>query len=915
MNENFSSIFSGDNLALLEENFKKYKEDPDSLGSNWSSLFRYLENGASQRLLASNDTVSAKKYDSPLKAMGVQNVLNTYRHLGHLTASIDPLGTKPKNRTAIDAKLASISSEESEMEFEVLDAAFHIRKLSDIVQLFEKIYCTNIGYEYFYLVDDEERYWIQREVESYEYNRKLPKDTQLRLFDQLARSDYFEKFLAKKYKGKKRFSLEGGETFIALLDTIVEEAGKNGIENLVLGMAHRGRLNVLVNTLQKPASLIFAEFEENFDPQNPDYADVKYHLGYSNYIKTISGKEVKLSLAFNPSHLEAVNPVVLGSVRARQTLYKDFKREKVMGILVHGDAAFPGQGVVAESLNLINLENFTTGGSLHVVLNNQIGFTTLPGESRSTLYATDLAKGFQIPIFHVNGDDPESVYRVVRLSMKYRKKFKKDVIIDLVCYRRLGHNETDEPAFTQPKMYELIRNHKSVLSLYEEQLLNEKEILEEEIEGIKKHAKEYLENSFQKAREENIRMKADTLNERWASYGGEKSAEPDTYLLKKQLKKIAAALFTVPEFFNLHSKLGKLVKHRKEMFEGKARIDWGFAESLALGSILESGHSIRFVGQDSIRGTFSHRHAAFVDTETNEKWFPLNHISDKQGYLEIVNSPLSEFSVLGFEYGYSLADPASLVIWEAQFGDFVNAAQVIIDQFLSSSEKKWLRMSGLVLLLPHGYEGQGPEHSSAHLERFLHMSAEDNIQVCYPTSPAQFFHLLRRQILRQFRKPLIIMTPKRLLRLPEASSTLDDVTHGKFQHVILDKIKEKSKIKTLLLMTGKVYYEILEAKQKRNIDHIAIARLEQLYPFPEENIREIINFFPNLLEIRWVQEEPENMGAWLFLEDRLETCLVKKLQMLCIARPTSASPATGLAKIHAKEQLELIDRALDRPGT
>ena len=647
MNENFLSILSGDNLTLLEENFKKYKENPNSLGKNWSSLFRYLENGASQELLASDDAIIEKKYDSPLKAMGVQNILNTYRHLGHLTASIDPLDAKPKNRAAINAKLASISREEFDMEFETLEAAFNIRKLGEIIQLFEKIYCKNIGYEYYYLVDDEERYWIQNEVESYEYNKTLPKSAQLRLFDQLARADYFEKFLAKKYQGKKRFSLEGGETFITLLDTIVEEAGKNGIENLVLGMAHRGRLNVLVNTLQKPASLIFAEFEENFDPQNPDYADVKYHLGYSNYIKTSSGKEVKLSLAFNPSHLEAVNPVILGSVRARQNLYKDTKREKVMGILVHGDAAFPGQGVVAESLNLINLENFTTGGSLHVVLNNQIGFTTLPEESRSTLYATDLAKGFQIPIFHVNGDDPESVYRAVKLSMKYRKKFKKDVIIDLVCYRRLGHNETDEPAFTQPKMYGLIKNQKSVLSLYEEQLLNEKEIFEEELEGIKKNAKAYLEDSFQKVREENIRMQADTLNERWASYGGEKSSDPDTHLLKKQLEKITAALVSIPKFFKLHPKLERLIKHRRKMFEGESRIDWGFAESLALGSILESGHDIRFVGQDSIRGTFSHRHAAFVDTETNRKWFPLNHISDKQGYLEIVNSPLSEIFCSG----------------------------------------------------------------------------------------------------------------------------------------------------------------------------------------------------------------------------------------------------------------------------
>ena len=910
MNQSIFSILNGNNLALLEENFRRYKEDPNSLGDGWSSLFHSLENGAFQESSLFDRKILNQQQISPLKSMGVQNVLNTYRHLGHLAASLDPLGLKPINRTAIESKLASISEQELEIEFDILDPAFKVQKLNSIINLFEKFYCSTIGYEHYYLINDEERYWIQNEIESYEYNQKLLKNVRLRLFDQLAHANYFEKFLAKKYQGKKRFSLEGGETFIPLLDTIVEEAGNYGIENLVLGMAHRGRLNVLVNTLQKPASLIFAEFEENFDPTDPDYADVKYHLGYSNYVKTSSGKQVKLSLTFNPSHLEAVNPVVLGSVRARQTLTNDTKREKIMGILVHGDAAFPGQGVVAESLNLINLENFTTGGALHIMVNNQIGFTTLPDESRSTLYATDLAKGFQIPIFHVNGDDTEAVHRVVKLAMKYRKKFKKDVIIDLVCYRRLGHNETDEPAFTQPIMYDTIKKQKPTVVLYEERLLQEEDISKDEIEKIKKEVNTNLENSFRKVRDENVRMKADTLTERWAFYSKEEVAEPDTHLLEKQLKKITTALITVPESFHLHPKLQKLINNRKTIAEGNERIDWGFAESLALGSILESRHNIRFVGQDSIRGTFSHRHAAFVDTQTNERWFPLNHISEKQGYLEIVNSPLSEFSVLGFEYGYSLADPDSLVIWEAQFGDFVNEAQVIIDQFLSSSEKKWLRMSGLVLLLPHGYEGQGPEHSSARLERFLDMSAEDNIQICYPTSPAQFFHLLRRQILRKFRKPLIVMTPKSLLRLPEASSTLEELTQGRFQHIILDEVKDKSKIKTLLLMSGKVYYEILKEKENRNIDHIAIARLEQLYPFPEKKVQEIVALFPALNEFRWFQEEPENMGAFLFLEGRLEDCLGGRFRLSHVTRPTSASPAAGLAKIHANEQADLIDRAL-----
>ena len=905
MKQAIYSVLSGDNLSVLEELYEKYKHNANSLHEDWITFFEELHNGQ-----VSLPYPDKRQRPTTLKAMGVENLLNTYRAHGHLASHLDPLEIQKPNREIIDKTLNSVQRKDMSTEFPILEAQYKAAKLKDIIDWFEKIYCGTIGYEHHYIVDEKERFWLQAQIESFEHNQTLPKKNKLELFDDLVHADFFERFLAKKYIGKKRFSLEGGESFIPLLSSVIDEGVNNGLECIVIGMAHRGRLNVLVNALKKPASQIFAEFEENYDPQTLDYADVKYHLGYSNYVKARSGKEIKLSLTFNPSHLEAVNPVVMGSVRARQTMAGDHTRDKFMALLVHGDAAFPGQGVVAESLNLVNLESFTTGGVLHIVLNNQIGFTTLPQESRSTLYATDLAKGFQIPIFHVNGNDPEAVFRVVQLAMGYRKKFKKDVIIDLVCYRKLGHNENDEPAFTQPFMYEKIKKKKLVVQIYEEKISQETDISTHEIEQIKMKATKTLEDSFKQAKEGHTHMIAETLRDRWSSYSREDTKEPDTHLLKKQLDIITNALFTIPNAFNIHPKLIKLIENRKKMYEGKIKVDWGFAESLALGSILESKHKIRFVGQDSIRGTFSHRHAAFVDMKTEERWFPLNHISKNQGRLEIVNSPLSEFSVLGFEYGYSLADPDAMVIWEAQFGDFANGAQVIIDQFLSSSEVKWLRMSGLTMLLPHGYEGQGPEHSSARLERFLHMCAEQNFQVCYPTTPAQIFHLLRRQILRKTKKPLIAMSPKSLLRLPEASSSMSEITNGKFEKIIAELNESPEKVTRLVLMSGKIYYEILKVFQNKKINNILLVRLEQLYPFPDDKIQKLLKAHLNLRECYWLQEEPANMGAWLFLENQLKELVQDNIKVKCISRPTSASPAAGLAKIHGREQQEIIERAL-----
>ena len=903
------SALDSNNLSLLESLFKVYQNDPNSLSQGWLDFFAGIENSNSSSF--SSPLPDQKKRTSDLKDMGVQNLFNTYRAHGHLAASLDPLKLKKPVRYMLEEKLRSIGEKDMNMEFDVMDPRFQVRKLKDIIPWLEKIYCNTIGYEHHYLVDEEERLWLHKEIESYRHNEPLTREIKLKLYKDLVQADFFEKFLAKKYIGKKRFSLEGGESFIPLLSSVVDEGALCGLECIVLGMAHRGRLNVLVNTLKKPASQVFAEFEENYDPKTLDYADVKYHLGYSNHVKSRSGKKIKLSLTFNPSHLEAVNPVVMGSVRARQAMANDRNREKFMGLLIHGDAAFTGQGVVAESLNLVNLKSFTTGGIFHVVFNNQIGFTTLPSECRSTLYATDLAKGFQIPIFHVNGDDPEAVFRVVRLATHYRKKFKKDVIIDLICYRRLGHNETDEPAFTQPSMYAAIKQHSSVAKIYEEKISQDPDITDNDIEKIKANVTKTLEASFKQVKEGQTHMIAETLRDRWSSYSREENGEPDTHLLRKQLKKVANALLSIPESFHIHPKLFKLIENRKKMYQGEIPIDWGFAESLAMGSILESGHRIRFVGQDSIRGTFSHRHSAFVDTKTEERWFPLDHISKNQGQLEIVNSPLSEFSVLGFEYGYSLADPDALVVWEAQFGDFANGAQVIIDQFLSSSEVKWLRMSGLTMLLPHGYEGQGPEHSSARLERFLHMCAEQNIQVCYPTTPAQIFHLLRRQTLRKAKKPLIAMSPKSLLRLPEASSTMHDITHGRFQQLIADNSGTPDEVTRLILMSGKIYYEISSKLKEKKWKHVALGRIEQLYPFPDDKVRKLANSYPNLQECYWLQEEPANMGAWLFLEDQLKDVVKGKVRVRCISRPTSASSAAGLSKIHSREQQDILARALE----
>ncbi|NCN08435.1 MAG: 2-oxoglutarate dehydrogenase E1 component [Leptospira sp.] len=914
---------SGENAVVLEELYENFKSDPNSVTQDWKDFFRELESGngsissnngngnANGGLSVEYDSTEHKA-DSSLADFGIINILNAYRRQGHLAANLDPLGINKPNREFIDLKIKALKQSDLDKEVDSGVPNLGRAKVSKIIDWFEQTYCGSIGCEHYYLVDDAEREWLQEKMEPLANSEPIDKGTALRLFEKLFQADYFENFLAKKYVGKKRFSLEGGESTITLLDTVIEEAGKHNMDGLVLGMAHRGRLNVLVNIIRKPAGLIFAEFEEKFNPSTLDYGDVKYHLGYSNKIMTRAGKEVHISLAFNPSHLEAVDPVIAGSVRARQSLSEDTDRSKWMPIAIHGDAAFAGQGVVAETLNLMNLDGYTIGGTFHIVINNQIGFTTLPNESRSTLYATDLAKGFQIPIFHVNGDDPEAVYRVVKLCMEYRQKYKKDVIIDLICYRRLGHNETDEPAFTQPQMYDIIRKHPKTVDLYEKRLLVRGDISQEELDFIKNGSKDGLEDSFNKAKEQETAMQVDTMQGIWSKYTKEPlDSDTATKLLNKQLQGISKAIITYPKDFVPHKGVQRVIDTRSKMASGELPMDWGFAEALSFGSILENGFSIRLAGQDAQRGTFSHRHAVIADTVTGGKYTPLNHISNKQAKIDVINSSLSEFSCLGFEYGFSLADPNSLVIWEAQFGDFANNAQVMFDQFLTSSEFKWHRLSGLVVLLPHGYEGQGPEHSSARLERFLQLCAGDNIQVANCTTAAQYFHILRRQILRSFRKPLIIMSPKSMLRLPDASSNISEITAGAFKKIIYDvETVKPEKIQKLVFCSGKVYYDLKKGLDESKKDSIAIIRLEQLYPFPEKEIKEALSIYSKAKSFVWSQEEPRNQGSWHFLQDRLEALLPNNSRLGYAGRKESASPAAGHLKVHNKEQADLVKEAI-----
>jgi 2-oxoglutarate dehydrogenase E1 component len=914
-------VLQGDQKEYLEQLYEKYLKSPESIPTDWQILFDSLET-ENKSYTAQKKVVSSEIQPEDLPAdwikedlnLKVHKLIQDYRRHGHFNANIDPLGMHKKDLRAF-FDISKYGIKESDLKKKVTVSIAnkdYVDTVENIIKKMEQIYCSTTGIEFFYIRDDEKRNWIINHVESEEFYQPLSKEILKTLYHKLYSAEYFEKFLAIKYPGKKRFSLEGGESLIPAITTLIEEAGKYDVKQIVIGMAHRGRLNVLANIMGKDPAQIFAEFNENVS-EEISMGDVKYHLGFSSDYKTLNNKLIHLSLAFNPSHLEVINPVVMGSVRARQTKNNDEERNKHFALLIHGDAAIAGQGINYEMINMALLKGYTIGGSIHIVVNNQIGFTTEPQDARSTPYATDIAKLLQTPIFHVNGDDPIAVYRCIKLAVKFRQTFHTDVFIDLICYRKWGHNETDEPNFTQPLMYKKIKEHPGTFTLFDRSPVTSI-LTNEEKEKIKQEVHQYFDNAYKRLQSEDIKIYIQTLTDQWKGLKKiDFENEPDTSVDLKTLQKITEKITKVPDGFNLNPKLKRLFEERYDMIfkPEKKKIDWAMGELLAYGSLLLEGIPVRISGQDCKRGTFSHRHAAVYDSETGEEYIPLQHLEPTQGKFEIYNSLLSEEAVLGFEFGYSLADPKTLVIWEAQFGDFANGAQVIIDQFISSSEAKWQRMSGITLFLPHGYEGQGPEHSSARLERYLQLCSQHNIQVVYPTLPSQIFHLLRRQIKRNYRKPLIVMTPKSLLRHVEAVSEIKDFTEGKFLEVIdeIDREILPQKVKKLIFCSGKIYYELRESRKNKQKNHIAIVRLEQLYPFPLGKVKEIISKYPNVDEYYWVQEEPRNQGAWIYMENHLGHLCPKKLNY--IGRPASPSPATGYFKVHLKEQEVIIKEAIE----
>jgi 2-oxoglutarate dehydrogenase E1 component len=867
----------------------------------------------------------------------VLQMINAYRVRGHLLADIDPLEYTVRRHPELDPAFYGFTIWDLDREFVCGGLCGRTTaKLRDILDTLRETYCGKIGPEYMHISETVQKKWLQDRIEPTRNHESLDGATKRRILMKLNDAEAFEKFLHTKYVGHKRFSLEGAESVIPMLDYLFNAATDAGVVESVIGMAHRGRLNVLANILGKSYEKIFHEFEGDIDPNTTQGSgDVKYHLGADGLHQTPDGRSLKLTLASNPSHLEAVDPIVEGMVRAKQRLVGDTSRSQVIPLLIHGDAAFAGQGVVAETLNLSQLKGYRTGGTIHLVINNQIGFTTGPESARSTVYATDVAKAVQAPIFHVNGDDPEACIRAMRLAWEFRQQFHKDVVIDMLCYRRYGHNEGDEPSLTQPKMYRSIREHRSVRKIYTEQLLRKGDLDPKEAEQWLDAFQAKLQEAFDRTRDQK-EPPSQEGRALWTDEevtGFQKEPSPDTAVPRDRLATVGRVLSSVPENFTPHPKLKPILAKRQAMAEGREPMDWAFAELMAFGTVMLDGFRVRLSGQDSSRGTFSQRHALLFDYVTGRGYVPLNVLANdtaparpadpvvvKNALSDDINEPdadvsfsaydslLSEYGVLGFEYGYSVADPAALVMWEAQFGDFVNGAQIVVDQFVSSAEEKWGQHSGLAMLLPHGYEGQGPEHSSARLERFLTLCAEGNIQVIYPTTPAQYFHALRRQMKNDPRKPLILMTPKSLLRHPQAVSKLDELATGRFEPVLLDGVGSTSAGR-VVITSGKVYYDLKAAREQRNAN-VPIIRLEQFYPFPQPMLAEALRAYTNAKDILWVQEEPRNMGAWPFLHERLGALLGSNQTLRYVGRPISASPATGSHHRHEGQQKALVDAAL-----
>ena len=951
------SFLFGANARFIADLYARYAQDPGSVDPSWQGFFRELgedaravmedlkgaswgpKNGA---LFPVDEIIEEKPETAAAVAEGVAAdgeitpeavraatidsiralmLIRAYRVRGHLEADLDPLGLKPIEP---HPELDPLSYGFTEADFDrpifinyVL--GLETATLRQIVQAVRQTYCGKIGVEFMHIQDPAQKAWIQERIESIHNQTQFTENGKRAILERLTAAETFERFLAQKHPGTKRFGLDGGESAVPALEQILKRGGQLGLEEVVLGMPHRGRLNVLANFMGKSYTAIFHEFQGG--AAHPEdiggSGDVKYHLGTSSD-REFDGNVVHLSLTANPSHLEAVDPVVVGKVRAKQVQRGDTARTKVMSLLMHGDAAFAGQGLVAETLDLSELKGYRIGGTIHFIVNNQIGFTTNPIHSRSGPYCSEVAKMIQAPIFHVNGDDPEAVVHVARIAMEFRQTFNKDVVIDMFCYRRHGHNEGDEPAFTQPLMYRRIKDHPSTREIYARRLVESGVMTQEDADGMVSALSERLEADFAAAGSYKPN-KADWLEGVWSGFGRPKGYDArrgNTSAEMPALKAVGAALSRVPEGVNVNRKIVRQLEAKQKMFETGEGFDWATAEAMAFGTLLLDGHPVRLSGQDSNRGTFSQRHAALIDQETEERYVPLNHIADGQQKIEIIDSPLSEAAVLGFEYGFSLAEPRALVLWEAQFGDFANGAQVIIDQFIASGESKWLRMSGLVMLLPHGYEGQGPEHSSARLERYLQLCAEDNIQVVNCTTPANYFHVLRRQMHRDFRKPLIIMTPKSLLRHKRAVSKLSDFGPGSTFHRVMycdERPSDPKDAKQVVLCTGKVYYDLVDEQEKRGIKDVHLLRLEQLYPFPTDAVMSELEPYKHC-HIVWCQEEPRNMGAWSYVADFIEEVGVelgaKHPRPRYAGRPSAASPATGQASRHHAEQARLVEDAL-----
>jgi 2-oxoglutarate dehydrogenase E1 component len=897
------------NAEYIDAQYRLWKNDPKSVSRDWQFFFKGFEI-AGNRVPA---TEADWDLEQALRQSRVEALKYRYRDLGHLLACMDPLDPCPAEHPLLSLESFNLSSEDLEREFFTRRFSQNqIAPLKDIIKNLKETYCRSIGVEYMHLQDPAERRWLQDRMEPIRNRPDFDVGDQLQILKKLSQAAIFEQFLNKKFIGVTRFSLEGAIVIIPMLDALVEHVAEGGCREIILGMAHRGRLNVQAHILHKRYQDIFSEFENCYDPESLVGAgDVKYHNGYLADLKTETGTELRIFMVNNPSHLEAVNPVAEGFARARQDMLGQDRFQKVLPLLLHGDAAFAGQGVVAENLNMSQLEGYRTGGTIHIVTNNQIGYTTLPEDARSTRYATDLAKMLMVPIFHVHGEDPEAAIHVTRLAADYRGAFAKDVVIDVICYRRYGHNEGDEPYFTQPLMYSRIRQRSPLNKIYGNQLIDSGVTQKEQIAEIEKTISSKLETDYGNIHGSDCAFPAYRFYENLEGYHGNYSHEPvETGVEQEKLIGLAHKLNTVPANFSLFSKLERWLNKRRETVEKGTGIDWANAESLAFASLLTGGIPIRLSGQDTARGTFSQRHSVLVDTKTGKSYIPLNHLDETQAPFYVYNSMLAEVSVLGFEYGYSLAQPGVLTIWEAQFGDFVNNAQSVIDLFIVSGESKWQRLSGLVMLLPHGMEGLGPEHSSARLERFLQLCAEDNIQVCNTTTPAQYFHLLRRQAKHSVRKPLILMTPKSLLRYPLAVSELSDLASGTFQEVLDDAAKLK-KPRRVLFCSGKIYYALLMRRQELNLNDIVIVRLEQFYPFPQDQLKKILAQYSMAKQWFWVQEEPQNMGGWQFIRSRLEAIIGKPL--MYIGRKEASSPATGFPAIHKLEQAAIIDQAIGPP--